>query len=268
MRVAARRYSCWCEACTLAFETGEGMNPLLFIAECKRRHLSSFSEKLIICTLASGILNAKARQQRLWGELKPLLKAGKFAAVQARELWSTEEKIHLRPGHFWACELGDADGKGSPILHTYTSKNEWFELKIDGVVIGKYRGDKGDCLLAIRRYYHRTADDATGLTFVRWQAKKGERLVVISTELRAVQGRQACDFELHPICLRCRPGKPCSQCKTGKPAQQLREKLSRATKKQQHGARVEVTYDQKQQWGLDAEIDRDTRKGCEGVILT
>ena len=92
--------------------------------------------------------------------------------------------------------------------------------------------------------------------------------MVISTELRAVQGRQACDFELHPICLRCRPGKPCSQCKTGKPAQQLREKLSRATKKQQHGARVEVTYDQKQQWGLDAEIDRDTRKGCEGVILT
>ena len=90
-----------------------------------------------------------------------------------------------------ACELGDADGKGSPILHTYTSKNEWFELKIDGVVIGKYRGDKGDCLLAIRRYYHRTANDATGLTFVRWQAKKGERLVVISTELRAMQGLQA-----------------------------------------------------------------------------
>ena len=45
-----------------------------------------------------------------------------------RELWSKEEKKHLRPGHFWACELGDADGKGSPILHTFTRKNEYFTL--------------------------------------------------------------------------------------------------------------------------------------------
>ena len=48
--------------------------------------------------------------------------------VQARELWSNDEKKHLRPGHFWTCELGDADGKGSPILHIFTKKNEYFEL--------------------------------------------------------------------------------------------------------------------------------------------
>ena len=35
----------------------------------------------------------------------------------------------MRPGHFWACELGDADGKGSPILHEYTKKSEYFTLK-------------------------------------------------------------------------------------------------------------------------------------------
>ena len=64
----------------------------------------------------------------LWAKLKPLLKAGKHAAVQARELWYTEEKKHLRPGHFWACELGDADGKGSPIIHTFTRKSEYFTL--------------------------------------------------------------------------------------------------------------------------------------------
>ena len=34
-----------------------------------------------------------------------------------------------------------------------------------------------------------------------WPAKKGEVLVVNSTEVRAVQGRVACDFMLHPICL-------------------------------------------------------------------
>jgi hypothetical protein len=223
-------------------------------------------QQSIRCSLASGILNARARQQALWKKLKPLLKAAKFAAVQARELWSTEERIHLRPGHFWACQLGDAYGTGSPILHTYTRKNEWFELKIDGEIIGKYRGDEGDCLLAIRRYYNRTADDATGLTFAGWQAKKGERLVVISTELRAVQGRQECDFELHPICLRCKPGKPCPQCTAGKPAQQLRAKLGGASKKQ--GAQVEVAYDEKQRWGLDAEIDRCTRSFCDGLVLT
>ena len=47
---------------------------------------------------------------------------------QARELWSEEERVHLRPGHFWVCELGNANGKGSPILHEYTKKNEYFEL--------------------------------------------------------------------------------------------------------------------------------------------
>ena len=48
--------------------------------------------------------------------------------IQARELWSNEERVHLRPGHFWVCELGDANGEGSPILHTFTKKNEYFTL--------------------------------------------------------------------------------------------------------------------------------------------
>lgn len=81
------------------------------------------------------------------------LKAGKFAAVQARELWSTEEKIHLRPGHFWVCELGDADGNGSPILHEFTRKNEVFTLSTGAQV----RGSIGESVLLLRRYYHRTA---------------------------------------------------------------------------------------------------------------
>ena len=35
-----------------------------------------------------------------------------------------------------------------------------------------------------------------GLTFKQWQAKKGEILVVNSSELRAVQGHQKNDFVL------------------------------------------------------------------------
>ena len=133
-RVGGARYSCHCPACCLAFETGEGMDNLLDIANCERRHLNryetrrgcyrhGYEEATIVCTQATGQVNAKSRAKDLWQELKRLLKAGKFAAVQARELWSTEERVHMRPGHFWACELGDAGDlladaatKGSPIL--------------------------------------------------------------------------------------------------------------------------------------------------------
>ncbi|KAJ1641311.1 hypothetical protein T492DRAFT_921886 [Pavlovales sp. CCMP2436] len=101
--------------------------------------------------------------------------AGKFAAVQVRELWSDEERVYLRPGHFWVCELGDADGKGSPIMHRDGSpitleKRTQFEGS---------RFEKGDFAILIRRYLNRTAHDAQGLT-------AGEMLIVNSSELRYV----------------------------------------------------------------------------------
>jgi hypothetical protein len=180
----------------------------------------------------------------LWRKLKPLLKAGKFAAIQARELWSTEERVHLRPGHFWPCELGDADGKGSPVVHRYTQKNESHEAT-DGQ---KYRGDEGDCLLLIRHYYHRTPDDTTGLTFMRWQAQKGEVLLVNSRELRALTGHQANDFMLTP---------------SDPPPPRLRERHDRSTKA---GARMHVVpYPAKQKWRLDQDIDHSTRLECEAM---
>ena len=95
------------------------------------------------------------------------------------------------------------------------------------------------------------------------EQREGEVLVVNSTELRAVQGRQACDFLLHRICLRCKPGKPCPRCRAGKPAPQLRETLARAQK--QNGASVATQDDPKQRWVLHADIDRDTRRVCEGT---
>ena len=130
-RVAGRRYCCFCEACPLVLDGEEGsMTPLLDIPSCRRRHLSTFkgSEQTITCTAAAGLANQHKRAKALWVELKRLLKAGKHVALQARALWSTEERRHLRPGHFWAAELGNADGKGSPIIHTFTKKNESFSL--------------------------------------------------------------------------------------------------------------------------------------------
>ena len=188
-RVAGKRFCCFCEACCLALDGAEGsMTPLLDIPACRRHHLASFrgSEQTITCTAAAGRANARARQKALWAELKRILRAGKHVAIQARELWSTEERRHLRPGHFWAAELGDFDGKGSPIVHTFTGKNEYFTLG-DG---SKVRGDAGECLLLLRRYFHRTPEDLEGLTFKQWQGKKGDLLVVNSSEAHpAVAGR-------------------------------------------------------------------------------
>lgn len=83
-RVASRRFCCWCETCFRAFASGVGMTARLDIPECKRRHLTSFegSEQTVKCTAAAGVANAKSRAKLLWTKLKPLLRAGKFAAVQ------------------------------------------------------------------------------------------------------------------------------------------------------------------------------------------
>ena len=146
----------------------------------------------------------------------------------------------MRPGHFWVCELGDYDGKGSPVIHKFTGKNESFELS-DG---RKVRGDAGDWLLLIRRYYHRTVDDTEGLTFVRWQGQeKGVPLVINSSELRAVQGWQKCDIKLVP---------PRSE--------QQRASIARSKKRKRS---EEVWYDVKTRWRLEVELDRLIRSFCE-----
>jgi hypothetical protein len=229
------------------------MNAQLDIINCKRRHLSRFSESTIRCTQAAGIANARARSKDLWLKLQPLLKAGKFAAVQARELWSDEERAHLRPGHHWVCELGDAYGLGSPIFAGPFKKQvywppqkdqEGWRLEFEGIARQRY--DAGDCAICLRRYYHRVADDAEGLTFVRWEAQGGEMLVVNSSELRAVEGRQECDIKL--IAAKHRGG-------------------GRQQKKKGKGARVvgDVAYDPMQRWHLDRDVDADVRRVCEAT---
>ena len=71
-----------------------------------------------------------------------------------------------------------------------------------------------------------------------------EILVVNSSELRAVEGHQKNDFKLSLI----NPPK-------------MREKTARGKKR----APLEVEYSPRQLWGLDPEIDRDTRKVCEAT---
>ena len=268
-RVGGARYSCWCEAHNLAFHSGAGMNELLDVAACKRRHLLSYQhrgrgtcygyeEGKIECTQAAGQQNAKTRAKALWKELKRVLKPGKFGAAQARELWSTEEQVHMRPGHFWALQFGDAGDlladpsrKGTVVLKEFSSREYWPPNEGDPDWKDVYRGiprhryDPGECALLLRCYVHRTADDPEGLTFVRWQEKPGEILVLNSSELRAVEGRQACDFKLTP------PRQP----------KELRQQQTRAKKKAPPAK--EKQFDPKMRFRLERELDRDTRMVCD-----
>ena len=106
--------------------------------------------------------------------LRPI-SPGKFAAVQARERWSTEEEIHLRPGHYWLLELGDA-GDGTPIERSFVARTTHAGLRFDA----------GESAIVVKRWLNRTADDAEGLTFVEWQEASDEKMIVNSSELRAV----------------------------------------------------------------------------------
>ena len=134
------------------------------------------------------------------------------------------------PAHLW--------------LHTPANSSPLTEM-VAPHMVWQMRGDAGECLLLLRCYFDRTPEDFDGLTFKQWQAKKGELLVVNSSELRALQGHQKNDFVLRLI---------------NPPV--LREKTARGKKK--NGAQpTEVEYGPRQKWGLDPEIDQDTRKVCE-----
>ena len=170
----------------------------------------------------------------------------------------------MRPGHFWACELGNAADllpelrqdasrqDSSPILAgPFASRQYWppsegepgWKEAFRGIPRQRY--DTGECALLLRCYYHRTADDPEGLTFVRWMGQaRGVILVVNSSELRAVQGRQVCDFRLTPP----------------KPQPPLRQQQARAKKQQPSGG-----FDPKQRLRLDRDLDVSTRIVCEGT---
>ena len=92
---------------------------------------------------------------------------GKFAYIQADTLWSEEERQHLRPGHGWVCELGDAGDDKGCFEKTYSSSVARSWTDYEGV-----RLQGGESALKVERWFHRTPDDASGCTFVEWDPKK------------------------------------------------------------------------------------------------
>ena len=60
-------------------------------------------------TKAAGIEQRKKRVAEMIAKELVKAKPGAWGCVQTRELWSTDEKVHLRPGHHWLFEFSDGD---------------------------------------------------------------------------------------------------------------------------------------------------------------
>ena len=256
-RVAKGRLSCWCPACCRAFERDrKGMDACHRIANCARGHLTCFEAHTITSTVPADRGAAKRRAQELWARLKSIIAAGKVVCVQARELWSEEERTHLRPGHFWLALLGDA-GEGSPIIagpfaeRTYWPPKEGesgWEDRFKGIERQRY--DVGDCALLLCHYYHRVPDDPEGLMFVGWAAKPGEKLVVNSCEVRGLTGN------------------PLGHWLVAMAAAKKKKKAKKMTHTKK-GAKPppRPLFDPKERLHLNRDVDAEMRKRCEGVSL-
>ena len=162
----------------------------LDVPGCSRSKLTVWKEDKFTVRPRDG---QREREKRLTEIRKRELskaKPGKWGCVQARELWSTKEEIHLRPGHHWLFEFGDA-GDGTCVETVNGQKTfslpprKWVEHK--GV-----RFYNGDSALVVRRWLHRVDEDASGLSFVEWDPKAEAdpeappvEMIVNSSELRA-----------------------------------------------------------------------------------
>ena len=110
---AMRKYSCWCLACSCVRGRGPAYGTVsrgsyLDVPNCARKKLTVWKEDRFTVTKEAGIEKRKKRVAEMVAKEVTKAKPGAWGCVQARELWSTEEDVHLRPGHHWIFEFGDA----------------------------------------------------------------------------------------------------------------------------------------------------------------
>ncbi len=108
-----------------------------------------------------GIKNRETRVTEWVVKTLSLAKSGVWGCVQTRTQWSTEEDAHMRPGHHWLCEFGDA-GNGTSFERQFNLGHHQCE---------DYRGTRfynKDSALVIKFWLNRVEEDASGLTFQEW----------------------------------------------------------------------------------------------------
>jgi len=102
---------------------------------------------------------------------------------------STNEEKHLRPGHYWLCQFGDAcDGT--------SCENEF---KLQGRKWEDYKGTRsydGERAIVIKRWLNHVDEDTLGLTFEEWDPTENVdssqmpvAMIINSSELRALVSR-------------------------------------------------------------------------------
>ncbi len=126
-------------------------------------------------------------------------KSKQFNSVQARTQWSTEEDAHMRPGHHWLCDFGDAGND--------TSCENQFNL--DHRKCEDYHGTRfynKDSALVIKHWLNRVEEDASGLTFQEWTpdvdtSRPPVAVMINSSELRAAGFKLGALPSRRPLCV-------------------------------------------------------------------
>jgi hypothetical protein len=111
-----------------------------------------------VCVPAAGIASRANRVSELLAKELPKVKPNAWGCVQVRNLWSTKEEQHVRPGHHWLFEFGDT-GDGT------SCEKEFTRLGRQGKVYKGTRFFNRDRALVVNRWLHRVDEDASGLTF-------------------------------------------------------------------------------------------------------
>jgi uncharacterized protein (DUF111 family) len=110
---AKRPFSCWCQACSRVRGRGLGSqssDPHLLVAVCTRTKQTAWIEDQFTVTSSAGIRNREKRAADTVARELKRAKPGVWGCIQAREVWSTEEEVNMRSGHFWICKLGTFPG--------------------------------------------------------------------------------------------------------------------------------------------------------------
>jgi hypothetical protein len=111
---------------------------------------------------------------------------------------------------------------------------------------------RGECAIAIKRWFHRTPDDPDGLTFVEWKPPDSKQLFVNSSQLRGI------GFAFSPSVPR-----PLAKAvqRTSTRAAQFGSLLS--TARRAVFGKPPPSAQKNQRWKLDADDDRTIRRRCE-----
>ncbi len=178
-----RKYNCWC-AGSLVRGRGYGCvsrHKFLDVPGCLHSKLTVWKEEQFTVLPFQGIEQWKKRVTQWVAKALTSVKRGVWGCVQARAQWSTEEDAHIRPGHHWLCEFGDA-GNGTSCEKQFNLDHRKCEDYHDTRFYNK------DSALVIMIWLNRVEQDASGLTFQEWTPDVDTSLPPVAMLINSSEG--------------------------------------------------------------------------------